>query len=182
LAGLAAALAVSFGFSLFAEMSALSAEREGLEQQLAAATQAHFGKKTTDPVVAADLLESAITGKTDDPMPGIDAFDVMVELSERIPAEITHDIAEFDYSRGDVIIKGIVPKIDDAHTIAARLKEHECFQNVDVKKTTHLKNQDKHKYTLEFTASCEDKSKAAKGKKGSKTPAAKGKAAKGGKR
>ncbi len=171
LAGLAAALAVSFGFSLFAEMSALSDEREGLEQQLAAATQTHFGKKTTDPVVAADLLESAIRGKSDDPLPEIDAFDVMVELSERIDDEIVHDIAEFDFSRGDVIIKGIVPKIEDAHTIAAELKEHECFHDVDVKKTTHLKNQSKHKYTLEFTADCKAQAKGTKGKKGSKAPA-----------
>ena len=177
LAGLGAALAVSFGFSMFAEMSALSSEREGLEQQLAMATQTHFGKKTSDPKAAADLLEAAITGKTDDPVPEIDAFGMMVELSERIPTEITHDIAELDYNRGAVIIKGIVPKIEDAHTVAAKLEEHECFHDVSIKRTTHLKNQDKHKYTLEFSAECQSTAtkKGAKGKKGSKKPAGKSK-------
>jgi general secretion pathway protein L len=168
LAGLGAALAVSFGFSIFAEMSALSSQREGLEQQLAMATQAHFGTKTSDPKAAADMLETAITGKTDDPVPMIDAFGMMVELSERIPNEITHDIAELDYNRGDVIIKGIVPKIDDAHIIAAKLEEHECFHDVSIKRTTHLKNQDKHKYTLEFSSECKSEA-AKKGAKGKKT-------------
>ena len=53
---------------------------------------------------------------------------------------------------------------------------------MSIKRTTHLKNQAKHKYTLEFSVECKSKAKkkSTKGKKGSKTPA--GKSKKGAKR
>jgi general secretion pathway protein L len=179
LAGLAAAIFVSFGFSIFAEMRALDAERVGLERQLEVATQAHFGKSTSEPVTGNEWLEDAISGKSDDPVPTIDAFDVMVELSERLPPADTlpHDIHEFDYNRGIVKIQGVVPSIDDAHEVAKLMGEHDCFQGVKVARTTRLKQEDKQKYTLEFTVKCggstDKKDKKSKDAK-AKTPASKG--------
>ncbi len=154
LAGLGTAIAFSFGFSVFADMRALDTERAALEEQLATATEAVFGEPTRDPAVAAQQLDRALSGKTDDPMGPIDAFDVMVELSERIAPEITHDIAELDYNRGQVLIRGIVPKIDDADVIRDKLAEHPCFHDVKKKGTTRLRNADKHKYVLEFEVKC----------------------------
>ena len=169
LAGLAAAIFVSFGFAIFAELRALDAERGLLEQQLAQATESQLGEKTTDPKRAAELLEDVISGKTGDPIPKMDAFDVMVELSERIPPEVVHDIADFDYNRGDVKMAGIVPAISDANLVKSRMAEQPCFKDVNITRTTQLKNQDKQKYTLEFKVRCDggsdkdkekDKSKA----------------------
>jgi general secretion pathway protein L len=173
LAGLAAAIFVSFGFSIFAEMRALNTEKESLERQLEAATQSNFGKKTKDVKAATQMLEDAISGKTDDPVPRIDGFGVMVEFSERLPPadKLTHDIAEFDYNRGDVKIQGIVPTIDDAQVVADKMKEHECFRDVNVGRTTRLKNEEKQKYTLEFTVACGAQEK--KPKAGAKAPQAK---------
>ena len=165
LAGLAAAIFVSFGFSVFAEMQALDSERESLQRQLEVATQAHFGEKTTDPKVANELLEAAITGKTADPLPKIDAFDVMVVVSEKIPKEIVHDISLYEYNRGDVTIEGVVPDIKDADVIKDNLAEHECFKELKKGKTRQLKGQDKYKYTLEFKANCKAESSDKKKKK-----------------
>jgi general secretion pathway protein L len=165
LAGLAAAIFVSFGFSIFAEMRALETERIMLEDQLAHASKVHFGQETRDPEEAEKMLDDAISGKSDDPIPDIDAFAVLVEISERIPKEITHDIAEFDFNRHAVVMKGIVPTIDDAHTVSKQLAEHECFKEVNIARTTQLKGQDKQKYALEFEVSC-GKSKKKKKKKG----------------
>ena len=150
LAGLAAAIFVSFGFAIFAEMRSLDAERGLLEQQLGLATESQLGEKTSDPKRATELLEDVISGKTGDPIPKMDAFDVMVEISERIPPEVVHDIADFDYNRGDVKIAGIVPAISDASLVKSKVAEQLCFKDVNITRTTQLKNQDKQKYTLEF--------------------------------
>ena len=174
LAGLSAAIFVSFGFSVFAEMNALATERTSLERQLEATTQVHFGDKIKDPKRVNELLEEAITGKTSDPIPKMDAFDVMVELSERIPKEVVHDIAEFEFNRGEVTIRGIVPAISDANLVKDKMAEHECFKDVNIARTTQLKKQDKQKYTLEFKVDC---SKESEKKKKSKKPT--GKAPKG---
>ncbi|MSP24108.1 MAG: general secretion pathway protein GspL [Myxococcales bacterium] len=159
LAGLGAALAVSFGFSVFGELRSLGAERAALEEQLHAATRTHFGKPTRDAKGALDLIDAAIAGNFDDPMPDIDGFDVVVALSERIPSGLVHDIAELDFNRGAVSIKGVVGTIDDAQKVAAAIDEHACFSDVNLTRTTRLKDQDKQKYTLEFKADCSPSAK-----------------------
>jgi general secretion pathway protein L len=165
LAGLAAAMFVSFGFSVFAEMRALSNEREALEQRLESAAEQTFGEKTRDPKHAEQLLDAAIGGKSEELLPRMDAFDVLVELSQRVPKEMVHDIAEFEYNRGQVKVQGIVPTIDDANTVASSVGEHECFKDVNIARTTKLKNEDKQKYTLEFSVRCEAQKPKGKGPK-----------------
>jgi len=164
LAGLAAALAVSFGFAVFAEKRALETERSGLEDQLAAVTQAYFGAPSRDPKDAAELLDAAIGGKTDDPMPALDGFDVLAALSERIPKELVHDIVDFDFKKNQLSIKGLVNTIDDANTVEKLASEHPCFKEVNLSHTTKLKEKNKQKYTLELKIDC-GKTKTEKDKK-----------------
>jgi general secretion pathway protein L len=155
LAGLAAAITVSFGFTVFAETRALTQEQAHLEGRLAAATELHLGKAATDPDDAADLLEQAISGKSQDPMPEMDAFDTLVELSGVISHDITHDIREFYYDRSKVTLTGMVPTIDNAQAVRDAISEHRCFQDVTMKGTKRLGSQQKQKYELSFTVRCE---------------------------
>lgn len=154
LAGLFAAIFVSFGFSVFAELRALDVERETLGKQLEVASETRLGKKTRDPKAAQQMLDDAVKGKTDDPLPPMDGFDFMVELSKAVPKEITHDIADFDVNREKVTIKGIVDTIDHAEIVKDNLSKHECFKDVNRTHTTRLDKQEKQKYTLELEIDC----------------------------
>ncbi|MBM4374801.1 MAG: PilN domain-containing protein [Deltaproteobacteria bacterium] len=154
LSGLAAALLVSLGFAAFAEQRALESERKGLEDELAATTQVYFGTATRDPKEAADLLDAAISGKSDDPMPALDAFDVMQALSERIPPSLVHDVVDLDFKKNQLSLKGLVNTIDDANTVEKSVAEHPCFKDVNLSHTTKLKEKNKQKYTLELKIDC----------------------------
>jgi Type IV pilus assembly protein PilM len=165
LSGLGAAIFVSFFFSVVAEQQALDREQASLEARLEATTEAHFGTETADPKEAGQLLDDAISGKTGDPMPKVDGFDVIVELSERIPDDIVHDIADFEFNRDTVQMKGIVPQISDANLVKDKMAEHECFKDVNITRTTQLKKDAKQKYTLEFTVDCGDGKSSKKGSK-----------------
>lgn len=154
LSGLAAGLFVSLGFAAFAEHRALDGEREALEARLAAMTTAYFNRETRDPKEAAELLDAAVTGKSDDPRPSIDGFDVLVALSEQIPSELTHDIVDFDFKKNQLSIKGLVDTIDDANTVEKRVAEHPCAKEVNLSHTTKLKEKNKQKYTLELKLDC----------------------------
>ncbi len=165
LAGLFAAILVSFGFSVFAEMRALRSERASLEEQLAVSTKAHFGKETRNPKLVDEWLDAAVAGKTGDPMPKVDAWDVLLQTG-KIPNTIVHDIADLDFNRGDLTIKGVVPSIDDAHAVAKIFKEHKCFKEVNISRTTKLKRDNRQKYTLDLKARCSAAKK--KTKKGAK--------------
>lgn len=162
LAGLFAAIAVSFGFSVFAEMRALDAERVALEARLLSASRQVLDAETSDPVAIKTALEDLRKGKSLDPVPPMDAFDLLVELSERIPDSIVHDIAELDYNRGDVVIRGIVPTIDDAHVVAAGMEQHPCFHDVNIGRTTKLQSKDRQQYVLELKVDCTRRKTVAK--------------------
>jgi general secretion pathway protein L len=158
LAGLGAVIAVSFGFSMIAQLRTLDAERELLTARLAVASRDVLGEETTEPDKAKELLEQG-PGKTDeDPLPHVDAFDAMVALSKAVPKEVVHDVVELDVSRGHVILQGTVPSVGDAETIAKNLKENRCFKDVKISRTSQF-TEGKQKYVLEFDLKCEDKKK-----------------------
>ena len=160
LAGLGTVIALSFGFSVVAEMRSLDAEREALLTGLTAASRDVLGEETSDPERAREILEHG-PGAEDDPLPRVDAFDVMVQLSKAVPKEVVHDVLELDVSRGHATIQGVVPSVADAQVIADNLKEHRCLRDVKVGRFSQF-TEGKQKYTLEMDLRCEDKKKKPK--------------------
>ncbi|MEM6790164.1 MAG: PilN domain-containing protein [Myxococcota bacterium] len=153
LAGLAAAIFVSFGFSAFAELRALERETASLEAQLEASAAQNLGEATRDPTVADALLQDIVAGRSDDPLPEVDGFDLMVALSERIPPEIKHDITKFDFNKGKLNLDGVVDKIGEADAVMTALEAHPCFRDVKRVSTSQLK-ENRQKYKLELTVRC----------------------------
>src|SRR6185295_7069348 len=72
LAGLAAVIVVSFGFSVIAELRTLDAEHELLTARLAVASRDILGEETTDADRAHELLEPGSTKNDEDPLPHVD--------------------------------------------------------------------------------------------------------------
>jgi general secretion pathway protein L len=163
LSALAAVVLVSFFTATWAKLHALSLERQTLETALGAVSHDVLGESTTDPQRALDLLDRTATGVDEDPLPRADAFDVMVQLSQAISENLTHDIEELDVQRGHAIVHGIVPTIPDAQQIVATLKGFRCFQDVKIVRTNQVVGEDRQKYTLELDVKCpsEAKQKAA---------------------
>ncbi len=165
LSGLAAVIVVSFAFSVVSQLRALGAERAVLDGQLRATTKDVFGEETADMARAHEMLDKGPAAADDDPVPGADAFDVMVLFSKSVPKEVNgvplvHDVLELDLNRGHVAITSIIPKeVDAAATtdkVVAGMQTNPCFKDVKVDKTTQYGN-DKQKYVLEFDIRCEDK-------------------------
>jgi general secretion pathway protein L len=160
LAGLGAVIAMSFGFSIVAELRSLDAENEFLRAKLAVATRDAFNEETDDPSRARELLEPGSGSTEEDPLPHADAFDVMVQLSKAVPKELTHDVVELDVARGHVVIQGTVPTVSDAQTISENMKEHKCFKDVKIARTSQF-SEGKTKYVLELDIKCDSKKKKA---------------------
>ncbi len=171
LSGLFAVVIFSFLFATWAELRSLGQERETLEAALSSVTKDIFGEATSDPQRATELLDKSTIAADDDPLPHVDAFDVMVQLSQAVPESITHDVEELDVQRAHVTVHGIVPTIPDAQQIATTLKTVRCFQDVKIVRTNQELGGDRQKYALEFDLKCpaegKDKDKAAAAASGS---------------
>jgi general secretion pathway protein L len=154
LSGLVAVVVFSFFFAAWAELRSLGQERETLETALAAVTKDVFGESTSDPQRVSELLEKGSIGVDDDPLPHVDAFDVMVQLAQAVPDSVTHDVEELDVQRGHATIHGIVPTIPDSQQILAALKGVRCFSDVKIVRTIAEVGGNRQKYTLEFDLKC----------------------------
>jgi general secretion pathway protein L len=154
LAGLAAVILVSFGFSAWARLHAVHKERGTLEAALGVVTKEVLGTEATSAQEAQDLLSKEAALSDEDPMPHADAFDVMVRLSEAIPSSMKHDIEELDVQKGHVIVRGVVDTVDDAQSIASTLSDDKCLSDVKIKSTTKAVGEDRQKYVLEMDLKC----------------------------
>ena len=159
LSGLFAVVLFSFFFATWAEFRALGRERETLEAALSSVTKDIFGESTSDPQRATELIDKSVLGADDDPLPHVDAFDVLVQLAQAVPDSITHDVEELDVQRGHVTVHGIVPTIPDAQQIATSLKAVRCFQDVKVVRTNQELGGDRQKYAMEFDLKCPSEGK-----------------------
>jgi len=163
LAGLFVVVMVSFFFSTWAELHALAQEKTTLEAALTAVTKEVLGEGTPDPQHATDLLDKTATGIDEDPLPRVDAFDIMVQIAQAVPENLAHDIEELDVQRGHVTVHGIVPTIPDAQQIATQLKTVRCFQDVKITRTNQVVGEERQKYVMELDLKCpaEGKEKSA---------------------
>lgn len=166
LCGLLASVAISYGFSAWAESRALARQQETLVANLAAISKSVLGESMSDPEAATELLQTKRALDDADPMPYMDAFDVLIELSNAVPTNIVHDIEEFDMQREHVKLTGIVGTAAEAQQVSSNLQQHRCFQDVRLGKVTQVINSDRQKYGLEWDVRCpEDQSSRAKPKK-----------------
>jgi general secretion pathway protein L len=166
LAGLFVVVIVSFFFATWSELHALAQEKATLEAALTAVTKDVLGEGTADPQRATDMLDKTATGADEDPLPHADAFDVMVQIAQAVPENMTHDIEELDVQRGHVTVHGIVPTIPDAQQIATQLKNVRCLQDVKITRTNQVVGEERQKYVLELDVKCpvvEGKEKPAAG-------------------
>jgi len=162
LAGLAGAIAISFFFSAWAESVSLGRENETLKANLAAQTSAAFGEEVLDPDEVISELDRLKKKAADDPMPAMDALDIINEISKAVPLDTKHDIEEFDLARNKVKVRGIVGSTDEAQAISAALDAQECFEEVKIGKITQVVNETRQKYSLEFDVNCDAKAKKKK--------------------
>jgi len=154
LSGLVTAVFISILFANWASLRSLDREQKSLTDQLEASSQQILGKGVTDPSEALELLARKKALEESDPMPHMDAFDVIVALSKAVPEKITHDIDEFDMQREHVKMTGIVGSAEEAQMIASNLKEVRCLQDVRLSKVVQVVNSEKQKYGLEWDVRC----------------------------
>lgn len=154
LVGLVGAVAVSFLFAVWAELRALGKELEAVESELERTTLAAFERGTRDPDEAMSLLEQAKNPSESDPMPRVDAFDVMLEISKAVPASVVHDIEQLDLQRGHVRIQGVVGSTADASLVRDNIANAPCVTDAKIAKVTQVVNGTRQKYVLEYDVKC----------------------------
>jgi general secretion pathway protein L len=156
LAGLAAVIVVSFLFSAYAQLYAANKDQTALEAALGVVSGEVLGEETTSAARAQELVSQQSGGAGDDPMPHVDAFDVMVKLSEDISSSTVHDVEELDVQKQHATVHGIVGTIPEAQSIKTSLESERCFKEVNVSRFNKMVGGERQKYVLDIDLRCED--------------------------
>jgi len=138
-----------------------------LESALGSVTKDVFGEETSSAARAQELLSHESGGADDDPMPRVDAFDVMVKLSEDISQSTIHDVEELDVQKQHATVHGIVGTIPEAQSIKTSLENERCFQEVNISRFNQQPGTDRQKYVLDIDLRCPGDSGGKKPKKSS---------------
>ncbi len=148
----------SMAFATYARYSVLSAENEALSAQLRETTEAVFDEATTSVERAQSLLESG--QQVQDPLPTMDAYDVLDAITAAIPQELEHKTRRLtieidDEARnGRFDLQGTVASIAERDTIAANLESHECFRDLEKGPTSPGPQNEGLNYRLEVNIVC----------------------------
>lgn len=152
------AILLSFVYATYARYSVLSDENDRLVAQLSETTEAIFGEGTSNVTQANTLLLSGV--QTQDPLPTMDAYDVLNAITAAIPIEIDHKTRRLtieidDEAReGRFDLQGSVASIAERDTIAANLESHECFRDLEKGPTSPGQNNEGLNYRLEVNIQC----------------------------
>ena len=131
----AVAIMLSFGVSLLARYRVARAEHDQLVERLSTVSEDLLGESTRSAVYARELLTSG--RRANDPLPRLDAYDVLETISESIPPDIEHDtrrlVIEIDEQDGGgrFEIQGTVGSIAERDRIVESLQTQECFAEVE---------------------------------------------------
>ena len=95
-------------------------------------------------------------------MPHADALDLMVRISEVLPANVKMDLEELDMKKGHIGITAIVDSVGDAESFAKSLGVQPCFHDVKIVKTNQVVGGDRKKFVLEGEMRCPEDEHAKK--------------------
>ena len=128
-AALVFAVLAAWGFTNYVKYSILSDEADAQIVSLKEQTMELFGKAIIDQATIENKLKAKNENKA--PMPTYDAFDIVVELSRRIPFSVVHDVDLLDIKPKRITIKGIVDSEAEAEVTPGQLPEEGQSDPVD---------------------------------------------------
>lgn len=110
-------------------MGRLDKQKETLQAQLKTATTELFGEPRMDAVAVSTLLKRGFRDEMA-PLPKATAFDLLGEISKRVPENITLDITDLDIRPKKVTIRGTIDSGPSVDEMMAQLKQIDCFEDI----------------------------------------------------
>jgi general secretion pathway protein L len=113
----------------YASLHRLRKSEAALDERLARESQQTLGQS----MEAWEVLEKAEPKKREEsPLPKWTAYDVLLEVSHRVPAkpEITLDVSDIDIKPGKVTLRATTATTAEVEALKKKLREQKCFDDI----------------------------------------------------
>jgi len=142
--------------SAAADLYRLKKAEKVLVTRLANESAEHYGasKSAKDIIKSVGPKGAGGASAGDSPLPKMSAYDIMLELSSKVPdkAKITLDIDQLTIDDQKIFMKGTAKKSEEIDELKTQLETIECFPKVDAGATTAVG--DKQTFTFTITSTC----------------------------
>jgi general secretion pathway protein L len=152
LGALAAALLICATINGVMSLSRLNKQKDALQAQLKTATTELFGEPRMDAKAVSAQLRRKFSDEMA-PLPKATAFDLLGEISKRIPSSITLDITDLDIRPKKVTIRGTIDSGPSVDEMMAQLKQIDCFEEVSKGPVTEVSGGNKQ-FILTIKSQC----------------------------
>jgi general secretion pathway protein L len=124
------AIAAFAAGSAYADLYRLKKAEKILSQRLVAESSAQFGAPKTAKEVLA--INGGVAGGGLSPLPKASAYDLMLEISNKVPAKdkITIDITQLQIDDQKIDIEGTAKTAENLDLLVTELKKIQCFKSV----------------------------------------------------
>lgn len=144
------------GIAAYADLWALKKADKTLQNRLATESSEHFGvAKTADEILGEhDATVAASASSAASPMPKMSAYDVLLDVSNHLPArdKVTLDVDRLDIDDTKVYLEGLAKTPEEIDSIVSELKKVECFK--DVQRGSTDAEGERKRFRLTITAAC----------------------------
>ncbi len=139
-------LGAFFAGNAYAALYKLRAERDILDKRLETTTTEIFGAP-----VGLDEVDARLAPQREEsPLPKLTAFDLLVEMSKHLPprTEGKLDVLQLDIEPKKVFIKAIADSSATIDAVAKKLKEIECFGEIQSPRTDTVSDGKQFTFTI----------------------------------
>jgi hypothetical protein len=154
LAVLAAALLACAAVDGTIALRRLSSEQQQLKEKLRVATKDLFGEARSDATEVTAALKRSFRDEMA-PLPRVTAYDLLDRISRKIPAadQVAIDVQDLEIKAKKTSIKGTVDSAAALDEVVAKLKEIDCFEEINKGPLTEVSGGGKQ-FSLAINSKC----------------------------
>ena len=132
----------------------LSSEQHQLKEKLRLATKELFGEPRSDATAVTAALKHSLRDEMA-PLPRVTAYDLLDLISRKMPAadQVTIDVEDLDIKVKKTTIKGTVDSAAALDDVVAKLKEIDCFEEINKGPLTEVSGGAKQ-FSLAINSKC----------------------------
>jgi hypothetical protein len=132
----------------------LSGEQQQLREKLKVATKELFGEARSDATEVSAALRRSLHDEMA-PLPRVTAYDLLDRISRKMPPadQVAIDVEDLDIKAKKTSIKGTVDSAASLDDVVAKLKEIDCFQEINKGPLTEVSGGGKQ-FSLVINSKC----------------------------
>lgn len=133
---------------------AVSAREAEVDREFCRITKRVVGQEICEPDVAISVMKNPPSDLGNFKLPVTTAYDLLLELSAKVPAEVTVKLSDVNIGEERMVVEGEAPSFDMVDRLVAAYTETKCLQNIQKDRLRKKAGGDGVEFQLKMKVGC----------------------------